>query len=748
MEKKLESGGIGLKIPCHKAILAMKLTCFLMCCLLFNVQAAVKAQGQTVSLKLEQVSVAEAIRQLKEQTQLDFFFSNKQVDVDRKVSLDLQDIRLDEALKMLLGESYSYEFLDDMVVIKPIEETILVAPQESVTLCGKVVDENGLSLPGVAVLLKGTTIGAATDIDGNFRLTVPRHEGMILVFSFVGMKTQEISASEHPMHVVMKIASEEIDEVVVMAYGTQLKRNVTGSVAKVSDFTPEKTQVGNVITGLQGKVAGLWIRKLHGSAGASPEFVIRGYQTNNLNNQPLIVIDGMIVDSKDNFNLNNIAPQDIESIEILKDAASSAMYGSRGAMGVIQITTKKGTLNQKPIVNLSAYYGIVKTPFHYRMLNTSEYEMLFREGRENRINDIKEQIANGKLTEAQKQTLKDEIALYQNEMSSLNMGRQEVDWLDECVENHVAKNDVHMSLSGGNDKTIYYFSLGRTYEENSVGKGTFTRLTTKLSLSNQTYKWLKIGANIAVTRSTKKNFIESMTVLGLTEVRPDTPREPKYDKDGNWDYYWGEQYHPLLALSDDDNKDETTNVTGNFSAEIKPIKGLVWTSTVSGTLSHQKTESYSSPQSYNGIYDNGTYNESGNNGHRITANSFFNYTIDFGLLNINATLGYEYNENQYKSYAMNIIGFSGIEGLESPTNGSEFSGDEWLIPANTSNLERSESYFFRANLAYNQKYLFSFSVRRDGSSKLAKENRYSNFPALSMGWIISDETFMKKSKYH
>lgn len=277
MEKKLESGGIGLKIPCHKAILAMKLTCFLMCCLLFNVQAAVKAQGQTVSLKLEQVSVAEAIRQLKEQTQLDFFFSNKQVDVDRKVSLDLQDIRLDEALKMLLGESYSYEFLDDMVVIKPIEETILVAPQESVTLCGKVVDENGLSLPGVAVLLKGTTIGAATDIDGNFRLTVPRHEGMILVFSFVGMKTQEISASEHPMHVVMKIASEEIDEVVVMAYGTQLKRNVTGSVAKVSDFTPEKTQVGNVITGLQGKVAGLWIRKLDGSAGASPEFVIRGY---------------------------------------------------------------------------------------------------------------------------------------------------------------------------------------------------------------------------------------------------------------------------------------------------------------------------------------------------------------------------------------------------------------------------------------------------------------------------------------
>lgn len=216
MEKKLESGGIGLKIPCHKVILVMKLTCFLMCCLLFNVQAAVKAQGQTVSLKLEQVSVAEAIRQLKEQTQLDFFFSNKQVDVDRKVSLDLQDIRLDEALKMLLGEGYAYEFLDDVVIIKPVEkiELAITVPQKKVTLKGTVHDEDGGLLPGVTVTIKGTSLGTATDVNGKWALDLPDMDNIVLVFSFVGMKTQEVAyKGQEEMNVVMLNEVSEIDEV-------------------------------------------------------------------------------------------------------------------------------------------------------------------------------------------------------------------------------------------------------------------------------------------------------------------------------------------------------------------------------------------------------------------------------------------------------------------------------------------------------------------------------------------------------
>ena len=196
-----------------------------------------------------------------------------------------------------------------------------------------------MPLPGVTILLKGTQLGGVTDADGNFRLTLPGNTEHVLIFSFVGMKTREIKVNDaKPLTVVMEEDAREMDEVVVVAYGTQLKRNVTGSIASVDDFKPQESQVGNVITGLQGRVSGLWVRKLSGDAGANPEFVIRGHQSSNLSVQPLIVIDGMIVDGTSNFNLNNIAPQDIESIEVLKDAASSAMYGSRGAMGVILIT--------------------------------------------------------------------------------------------------------------------------------------------------------------------------------------------------------------------------------------------------------------------------------------------------------------------------------------------------------------------------------------------------------------------------
>lgn len=584
-----------------------------------------------------------------------------------------------------------------------------------------------------------------TDADGNFRLTLPGNTEHVLIFSFVGMKTREIKVNDaKPLTVVMEEDAKEMDEVVVVAYGTQLKRNVTGSIASVDDFKPQESQVGNVMTGLQGRVSGLWVRKLSGDAGANPEFVIRGHQSSNLSAQPLIVIDGMIVDGTSNFNLNNIAPQDIESIEVLKDAASSAMYGSRGAMGVILITTKKGKFNSKPVVNLSAYYGWASTPFNYRMLNAEEYEMVFREGRENRIADIRSQLAAGGLSAGEQATLQEEIATWRAQMNTLNMGKQEVDWLDYVIPNSAAKSDIHLSLNGGNDKTTYYFSVGRTAEENTIGKGDYSRLNTKLALTSQVYKWLKLSADISVTQSVKKGYTSSADVLRMGEIRPDTPEEPLYDEDGRWDWYFGYQDHPVLALTDNNNKEKIVNTTGNFGVDINLIKGLVWTSRLAGTINNRRYESFNGPKTYDGMDYDGHSNESGDDEHRITANSFLNYNVDIQKLNIAATLGYEYNENYSKSYVMDIGGFPDIPGLEGPANGSEYLWADWNISGNTRWTERSESYFFRANLSYNRKYLLGFSIRRDGTSKLAKENRYSNFPAVSAGWVISDEAFMSR----
>lgn len=719
----------------RKMYLTMKICVCMLILGLSTLSARTHSQIR-LTLDAKNKTLPEVFQEITRLSGYEFMYSSNELRHVGKVSVQLEDRDLSDILaECLKNTGLWYRLEDDVIIISPK----LVSPQkvgEKLVVTGLVKDKGGMPLPGVTILLKGTQLGGVTDADGNFRLTLPGNTEHVLIFSFVGMKTREIKVNDaKPLTVVMEEDAREMDEVVVVAYGTQLKRNVTGSIASVDDFKPQESQVGNVITGLQGRVSGLWVRKLSGDAGANPEFVIRGHQSSNLSAQPLIVIDGMIVDGTSNFNLNNIAPQDIESIEVLKDAASSAMYGSRGAMGVILITTKKGKFNSKPVVNLSAYYGWASTPFNYRMLNAEEYEMVFCEGRENRIADIRSQLAAGGLSAGEQATLQEEIATWRAQMNTLNMGKQEVDWLDYVIPNSAAKSDIHLSLNGGNDKTTYYFSVGRTAEENTIGKGDYSRLNTKLALTSQVYKWLKLSADISVTQSVKKRYTSSADVLRMGEIRPDTPEEPLYDEDGRWDWYFGYQDHPVLALTDNNNKEKIVNTTGNFGVDINLIKGLVWTSRLAGTINNRRYESFNGPKTYDGIdYD----------GHSITANSFLNYNVDIQKLNIAATLGYEYNENYSKSYVMDIGGFPDIPGLEGPANGSEYLWADWNISGNTRWTERSESYFFRANLSYNRKYLLGFSIRRDGTSKLAKENRYSNFPAVSAGWVISDEAFMSR----
>lgn len=719
----------------RKMYLTMKICVCMLILGLSTLSARTHSQIR-LTLDAKNKTLPEVFQEITRLSGYEFMYSSNELRHVGKVSVQLEDRDLSDILaECLKNTGLWYRLEDDVIIISPK----LVSPQkvgEKLVVTGLVKDKGGMPLPGVTILLKGTQLGGVTDADGNFRLTLPGNTEHVLIFSFVGMKTREIKVNDaKPLTVVMEEDAKEMDEVVVVAYGTQLKRNVTGSIASVDDFKPQESQVGNVMTGLQGRVSGLWVRKLSGDAGANPEFVIRGHQSSNLSVQPLIVIDGMIVDGTSNFNLNNIAPQDIESIEVLKDAASSAMYGSRGAMGVILITTKKGKFNSKPVVNLSAYYGWASTPFNYRMLNAEEYEMVFCEGRENRIADIRSQLAAGGLSAGEQATLQEEIATWRAQMNTLNMGKQEVDWLDYVIPNSAAKSDIHLSLNGGNDKTTYYFSVGRTAEENTIGKGDYSRLNTKLALTSQVYKWLKLSADISVTQSVKKRYTSSADVLRMGEIRPDTPEEPLYDEDGRWDWYFGYQDHPVLALTDNNNKEKIVNTTGNFGVDINLIKGLVWTSRLAGTINNRRYESFNGPKTYDGIdYD----------GHSITANSFLNYNVDIQKLNIAATLGYEYNENYSKSYVMDIGGFPDIPGLEGPANGSEYLWADWNISGNTRWTERSESYFFRANLSYNRKYLLGFSIRRDGTSKLAKENRYSNFPAVSAGWVISDEAFMSR----
>ena len=749
MKKTLQIKPLGGKLRQGLCLLPKKALLLVLVLSTFSISGAF-AQNQSVKLDLKNADVKTLLSEIKKQTGVNFVYNADQLRNLPKISMSSDNMTikaaLDEALK---GSGFGYKVDGEVIVISKSLQ-VASSSKKPIVVAGKVVDaKTKAPIPGVTILAKSDkTFGVVTDVDGNYRIEVPASTSF-LSFSFVGYKTQDVIIEPDNLSALSVVNLSEdvqnLDEVVVIGYGTQFKKNVTGSVAKVNEFKAEAVQTNNAMSGLQGRVAGLWVKGSSGAAGSEPDFMIRGMQTTDvLNARPLIVVDGMIVDSKENFSMNNIAPQDIESIEILKDAASSAMYGSRGAMGVIYITTKKGQKNRKPVVNVSAYYGVVTSPFSYRTLNNEEYETIFNEARQNRVGIIDQQIAAGGLTSAQIANLQKDKQIYVDQMNGLHMGDSYVNWIDQVIPSSVSKSNIHVSLNGGSDKTTYYFSVGRNAEDNSIGKGSFNRLSTKLAITNQTYSWLKLNADISVARSVKKGFpINSTSPLAAAYVaRPDMPLEPKYNADGTWGYYFGTQQHPLLLKDDNDATTETLNTIGNFSANVNLYKGLTWTSTLAGTLSDVKTEEYHSPSSYSGKAKQGTFDQKGNKGYRITANSFLNYNVDIRKLNIAATLGYEYNENKYDGLGFRLTGFPAIDALTAPGNGAMFD-PTYSKSENSRTLDRSESYFFRANLAYDSKYLLSFSIRRDGSSRLVKDTRYSNFPAVSVGWVISDEAFMK-----
>lgn len=748
MKKRLQKESFLGRLRRKNIFLPGKLLLLLLIMSTFSITGAF-AQNQIIKLNLKNADVKTLLSEIKRQTGINFVYNADQLRNLSKITLVTEETTiksaLDEALK---GSGFEYKVDGEVIVIsKKAPES--ANTKKSLVIKGTVLDAaTKTPLPGVTILAKSDKmLGVVSDIDGNYQIEIPATTSF-LTFSFIGYKALDVIVEPDNLAAFRVINlsedAQKLDEVIVIGYGTQFKKNVTGSVAKVSEFNAEETQVGNAMSGLQGRVAGLWVKSSSGSAGSEPEFNIRGVQTTDvLNAKPLIVVDGMIVDSKENFSMNNIAPQDIESIEVLKDAASSAMYGSRGAMGVIYITTKKGQKNRKPVVNVSAYYGVVKSALSYRTLNNQEYEQIFNEARQNRIGIIDQQLNAGGISSSQIEILKKDRKLYSDQMNALEMGDSYVNWIDEVMPENAVKSNIHVSLNGGSDKTTYYFSVGRNSEDNSVGKGNFSRLSTKLALTNQTYDWLKLNADISISRSTKKGYTYPLSTA--FNARPDTPYEPKYKEDGTWDYYYGSQSHPLLVLNDDRNRDETTNTIGNFSVNINLVKGLTWTSTLAGTLSNNRKTESASPLSYGQSSYNGYHDETGSKGHRITSNSFLNYNLNFHKFDLAATLGYEYNENKHDGYGFLLQGFPSVDALYAPGNAAQFNTTD-NKGSNSRFLDRSESYFLRANLAYDSKYLLSFSIRRDGTSKLVKESRYSNFPAVSLGWVVSDEAFMKEQQ--
>lgn len=582
------------------------------------------------------------------------------------------------------------------------------AYSQDVTITGTVTDANSEPLVGVNVLVKGTTTGAITDIDGNF--SVSGKKGSTLVFSYIGMLTQEVVYKGTALRVVMKDDSKALEEVVVIGYQTVKKSDLTGAVAVVDTKEMKKSAAGTLVSQMQGLATGINVRS-SGRAGEDASIEIRGVGSLS-NNSPLWVIDGMITDPGVDFN-----PADAESIQILKDASAAAIYGSRAANGVIIVTTKKGTKGPMK-VNVSVKETLEWSP-KFDLMNAAEYI---------KYNDI-----------AYNEAIKDGIATVN---STQKHSQYDTNWQDEVLKTALVQ-DYNVSLSGGGDSGSYFVSAGY-YNNDGVSYGnTFDRYSFRVNTQGKK-GWFSFGENLAYSlTSTDPN--QTNTYNDFLRMMPTIPI---YDENNPGGYGYGDaaKYNTFgvnpIAREDLEYRHFRQNrLNGSLWLEFKPFEFLSYkfnggidlyfyeNSWFRGEGNWTQNQEHRDPESQK-ARDN-TYN--------MLIEHTLNFNKDFGKHHVDAVVGTTYQHHEWEGLWASRLNF--------PMTGN---GDYFtVLNAGQSNQQNSNSisenamisYLGRANYVYDDKYYLTATFRRDGTSRLAKENRWGNFPSFSGAWRISKEEF-------
>lgn len=582
------------------------------------------------------------------------------------------------------------------------------AYSQDVTITGTVTDANSEPLVGVNVLVKGTTTGAITDIDGNF--SVSGKKGSTLVFSYIGMLTQEVVYKGTALRVVMKDDSKALEEVVVIGYQTVKKSDLTGAVAVVDTKEMKKSAAGTLVSQMQGLATGINVRS-SGRAGEDASIEIRGVGSLS-NNSPLWVIDGMITDPGVDFN-----PADAESIQILKDASAAAIYGSRAANGVIIVTTKKGTKGPMK-VNVSVKETLEWSP-KFDLMNAAEYI---------KYNDI-----------AYNEAIKDGIATVN---STQKHSQYDTNWQDEVLKTALVQ-DYNVSLSGGGDSGSYFVSAGY-YNNDGVSYGnTFDRYSFRVNTQGKK-GWFSFDENLAYSL-TNTDPNQTNTYNDFLRMMPTIPI---YDENNPGGYGYGDaaKYNTFgvnpIAREDLEYRHFRQNrLNGSLWLEFKPFEFLSYkfnggidlyfyeNSWFRGEGNWTQNQEHRDPESQK-ARDN-TYN--------MLIEHTLNFNKDFGKHHVDAVVGTTYQHHEWEGLWASRLNF--------PMTGN---GDYFtVLNAGQSNQQNSNSisenamisYLGRANYVYDDKYYLTATFRRDGTSRLAKENRWGNFPSFSGAWRISKEEF-------
>ncbi|MEO5976467.1 MAG: SusC/RagA family TonB-linked outer membrane protein, partial [Chryseolinea sp.] len=614
--------------------------------------------------------------------------------------------------------------------------------QQSLTVNGKVTDENGQGMPGVNVLVKGTANGTTTDADGAYvlKLTADQTSGTI-VYTFIGFAPQEQEInSRTTISVALKPDLQQLNEIVVVGYGTQEKRDVTSSISSLNGDAITKVSTGNALDAMKGQIAGVDILQNGGRPGQAPSITIRGRRSLTASNEPLFVIDGIpmtsgvgVPGSSGVTALSDFNPADIASVEVLKDAASQAIYGSRGSNGVILVTTKRGTPG-KVNVNFSTSYGVSEAYKLIPMMNGTEFANLKREA--NRLNAAGQ---SGRTAWGDTgSTIPADAAVFNDavEFNSVQNGLS-TDW-QNLIYQQGSQLNQQISLSAGTEKSSLRVALSN-YQEDGLIKGTgFDKITGRINADQEIGKIFKVGVSSIFSRSKINNGSGSV----IPEAVNQSPLGQPYDANGNIIFLPisdGIRSNPLSELVPGKRIDEqkSDRVFASVFLEAKLMKGLTYKFLIGEDLQNFQ----------NGIFE-GQYTNNRKNGTpaaSLRKLQSFGYTME-NLLTYNKSIGdHQLGATFLQSAARTTYDQTSLAAANLPYESASWN-NLGLGTATSYGSDYSQysllSYMGRVNYSYKGKYLLQASMRWDGSSRLAPTHKWASFPGISAGWRIKDEAFM------
>ena len=675
---------------------------------------SVSAQTGEVRFSESPVEMRQAFKEIESQTAYTIAYNEGVVNVRRKIDVPLTALTLEEALNVILadGKIASYSVVDNQIVLSAADRSKI---QEKYT--GVVTDNNGSPVPGCTVYVTGTQSGVTTDIDGKF--TIDACEGDELEFACLGYRTKSVYVSNDlTLDVQLAADARLLEESIVIGYGSVQRKDLTTAVSVVSTEDIEQRPIISAVQALQGRAAGVTVIQPSGMPGSSLSVRVRGTTSVQASNEPLYVVDGVPSDD-----ISHISADDIESMQVLKDASSSAIYGARAANGVVIITTKRGHSGQTS-VRFNAYAGVSRLSNGIEALNTEQYKELMTE--------------LGKTTAVVPVIPEDE--------------NRYTDWEDVLFGTGINQN-YQLSMTNGTDRLRYYVSVGHTREKGIVSKAHFNRTNFRANIDSDIYKWLEMSLNVSYSNNQGRTVRESRSAMraGSILAAVNTPPFMQVWDENNPGQYNEEAYgsrilNPMAANAAD-MTNRTDRTAGSVALNFKPFDGFSYKVTYSMDLNSSRSDYYLDPISTSdGRAVNGEVNESKSRNFEwlleniVSYDRTFNEKHKLSLLAGATQQRASWDGSALAGYDMS----SSYPHIHSIAAANQLNEDGIWASASAWTLA---SFLGRIAYNYDYRYLFTANFRADGSSKFAPGHRWGTFPSVSVGWRLSEEAFMANAKH-